>query len=356
VPDAPRRKDQTDPMLPPPRRPRRGPRAATAAVRPRRLPTLLLLAVLAAGGPVAPPLARPAAGAPLAQPAPTDQADCEVPDTAPAPRPAVTIGVASPVAGRATPVAAEATPDADAVLAAELTAVARALAACLSEGEAETVAALATENYLGQLYGGGEPLPRDDYLALAPDLDPVPTIVRSLRDAERDGDEATAEVLSVVGRQLLRSRWTFVQAPAAERRRGRVAWRVEAEQPLPFDPPADASPLDVAIEEYAFGLTETTVDGPTVTIAGRNGGAEDHEILVLRFTGDATVADLLRQPGPGLPRGVAYVGQATVPAGDRAELVLVDLAPGDYTIVCLFPTPRGTPHLALGMEATFTVG
>jgi hypothetical protein len=78
-------------------------------------------------------------------------------------------------------------------------------------------------------------------------------------------------------------------------------------------------------------------------------------MLVLRFADGVTSADLLRQPGPGLPRGVSYVGQATVPAGGRAELVLVDLAPGDYAIVCLFPTPRGTPHLALGMEATFTV-
>src|SRR3712207_1318290 len=80
-----------------------------------------------------------------------------------------------------------------------------------------------------------------------------------------------------------------------------------------------------------------------------------HELLVLRFEDGVTTDDLLRQPGPGLPEGVAYVGQVTVPAGEQAELVLVDLEHGDYTIVCLFLTPRGTPHVALGMAATFTV-
>jgi plastocyanin len=243
-----------------------------------------------------------------------------------------------------------------AALTAELSAVAGTLAACLSDGEARTVALLATEDYLGQLYGGGVPLPREEYLALAADLDPVPTLVRSVRDVERtDDDEATAEVVSVVGNQLLRSRWTFVQAPPSERDDRRTTWRVDAETPLPIDPPAEAAKLEITIEEYAFGPTASTVEGPTLSLAGRNAGAEEHELLVLRLDDGATTADLLREPGPGLPDGVAYVGQVTVPPGDRAEMLLVDLEPGDYAIVCLFPTDRSIPHLALGMEATLTV-
>jgi hypothetical protein len=34
---------------------------------------------------------------------------------------------------------------------------------------------------------------------------------------------------------------------------------------------------------------------------------------------------------------------------------LVNLEPGDYTLICFFPSPDGTPHAALGMVATFTV-
>ncbi len=40
---------------------------------------------------------------------------------------------------------------------------------------------------------------------------------------------------------------------------------------------------------------------------------------------------------------------------EKGELVLVDLEPGQYTIVCLFPDSEGIPHLAQGMAATFTV-
>lgn len=254
--------------------------------------------------------------------------------------------VASP-----TPAANAAAPLAD-----ELTAVARALAACLSDGEAETVALLATENYLGQLYGGGEPLAREDYLALADQLDAVATEIRAVRDVEQESDgRASAEVVSVVGRQLLQSRWEFVQIPADERVDGETGWQVDAEALEADVAPADAEELEVALEDYAIGVAEETVEGPVVTLQGRNAGAEDHEMLVLRFEDEMTATDLLRQPGPGLPGGVTYIGQATVPAGEEAEMTLVDLEPGSYTIVCLLPTPRGTPHLALGMAADFTV-
>jgi uncharacterized cupredoxin-like copper-binding protein len=52
---------------------------------------------------------------------------------------------------------------------------------------------------------------------------------------------------------------------------------------------------------------------------------------------------------------VTYIGAATTTAGNEGQLVLVDLDPGEYTIVCLFPDPEGIPYLAQGMEATFTV-
>lgn len=302
-----------------------------------------------------------------AQPA----ADCAVPEaqaavaaptataaTSPAPVIIAPVrrGVSTPVAEirpAATPVA---TADPLAPLTAELTEVTYALAACLSEGEAELVATLATERYLGQLYGGDQPLPRDDYLALAAELDPVPTEIRAVTDVATDGDDrATAAVTSVVGRQLLVSRWTYRRAPDAEREGDQSRWQVEREEPLPFDPPAGAPELAITIADYSFSLDETTVTGPAVVLSGRNSAEQDHELLVLRLDDGLTTQDLLRGTGPGLPDGVAYIGQATVPVAERVDLVLVDLEPGAYTVVCFFLTPDGIPHLALGMEAAFTV-
>lgn len=323
---------------------------------------LTLLAAIALAGSAASPLPVSAAqsDAPAA---------CEVPVATAAATPAAR-SASRPDAGTpppnvivirpgaiSTPVApANATASAAATLADELTSVARALAACFSEGDAETVAMLATENYLGQLYGGGVPLAREDYLALADQLDSVETEIRAVRDVEQESAErASAEVISVVGRQLLQSRWEFVQTAEDERPRGRVRWQVDAEVLATVEPPADSTELEVAIEDYAIGVAEETVEGPVITLEGRNVGAEDHEMLVLRFEDEMTATDLLRQPGPGLPGGVTYIGQVTVPAGERAAMTLVDLEEGDYTIVCLLPTPRGTPHLALGMVADFTV-
>ena len=63
----------------------------------------------------------------------------------------------------------------------ELTAVAESLAACLSEGDAETVTELAAERYLGQLFGSSVPFSRDDYVAIASELTPIPTRIMSRR-------------------------------------------------------------------------------------------------------------------------------------------------------------------------------
>ena len=79
-------------------------------------------------------------------------------------------------------------------------------------------------------------------------------------------------------------------------------------------------------------------------------------MLVLRLAPGYTTADLLRATGPDLPPEVTFVGERPVPAGEQADLVLVDLEPGAYTLVCLFTDAQGVPHLAQGMEAAFTVG
>ena len=287
-------------------------------------------------------------------------AECAVPAEATPSPPTPVPPTPTPVAySDATPAATPVpppppTPDPQAVLADELEAVAAALAACLTGGEAEGVVALATDRYLGQLFGGGEPLPAAAYRAVAPELDVVPVRIVSFRDARRSGAGAEAEVVSVVGNQLLRGRWRFVQAPPSERDPGRTGWRVDAEAPLEVEPPPGATPLEVTLQEYAIGI-EPTVAGTDVVLRGANLGAEDHEMLVLRFDDGLTTGDLLRATGPGLPEGIAYVGQATVPAGDEAELVLTDLEPGTYTVVCLLPTAQGVPHLALGMAASFEV-
>jgi plastocyanin len=247
------------------------------------------------------------------------------------------------------------TPDPQTILETELLATARALAACLSDGPPETVADLATEDYLGQLYAGGEPLAIEDYLLLAPDLNPIPVRILDVTDAAERGGDATAEVVSVVGNQLLTEEWRFTTDEVSGRSGAASRWRVAAATTLRTEPPPGAADLDLTLAEYSISIEPSTPAGSDVVLRGTNAGAEDHEMLVLRFDSGFTITDLLRTTGPALPDEARWIGQVVVPAGETADLILTDLDPGTYTIVCLLPTVRGTPHLALGMAATFTV-
>jgi uncharacterized cupredoxin-like copper-binding protein len=262
---------------------------------------------------------------------------------------------ATPVSAiAATPV--QPAPDPAALLSEELTAVAESLAACLSAGDAETVTELAAERYLGQLFGSSVPFSKDEYVAIASQLRPIPTRIMSVEDVTPSGDDrATAVVTQVVGHQLLRATWTFEPAPDGERRARESMWRLAGERQMAVSAPPGAAPIDVEIGDRSFTLDTKTVSGPDVVLSGANISDEDHEMLVLRLASGYTTADLLRASGPDLPREVTFIGAATVTAGDEGDLVLVDLDPGDYTLVCLFPDPEGIPHLAQGMEATFTV-
>ena len=329
------------------------------AVRVTSLALLLALTVTAA--PASSPMASAATCAiPMAAADARATPSQEAPPTA-GPAGADIIQVEGELERAATPAAAAspvAAPAADplATLTTELTAAAEALAACLSAGEAQTVTELAGERYLGQLFGGSVPLPADEYIAIAEQLTPIPTRIISLTEVARPADDrAVAMVTHVVGNQLMLAEWTFEQAPRGERAAGESRWRLAGERQRPAPAPRDAAVIDVEIGDRSFTLDETTVQGPDVVLRGSNDSDEDHEMLVLRLAPGYTTTDLLRATGPDLPAEATFIGELPVPAGDAGDLVLVDLEPGAYTLVCLFPDAQGTPHLVQGMEAVFTV-
>jgi hypothetical protein len=284
-----------------------------------------------------------------------------------------------------------------AALDADLDLLVRALAACLSTGQHQTVAQLATGRYLGVLAGTGGVLTPEIYVALAQDLPTVPVTIRAIGDLQLVADdEATADVVYVVANQLVHGRWTFVRVPqeesenpsdaatAGEAHRpegtrdprpiaaataraestvatpaaGATRWLIDGETPLPAALPPGATRLEVGLDEYEIDPARTRVDANAagLVLAARNRGERDHELLVLRLEGEAEPEALLYQPGPRLPDGFTFAGQATVPAGATAELILVDLAPGRYALVSLLPDENGVPDLAQGMEAELRVG
>lgn len=257
----------------------------------------------------------------------------------------------------ATPIAAQSSPEgAQEELATALTAVSESLAACLSAGDARTVTELAGARYLGQLFGASVPLSPEEYIATAATLRPIPSRVVSVTDVTQvSDDQATAIVTEVVAHQVLRSQRTFERVARTGRATGSKGWQVVSEQRLPVEAPNRAAELSVELSNLQFALEPTTAKGPDVVLLGTNTATQDHEMLVLKLQDGFTTADLLRSSGPDLPEQATFIGEITVRSGHEQEMVLVDLDPGKYTLVCLFPDEEGTPHLALGMEATFTV-
>lgn len=310
--------------------------------------------------------AQPGGGTPDAAQRPRPAGVCAVPD--PAARPPSDDGTGGDPGAFA---AAEATPDPDVLaLQTDIERVVDALAACLSAGQYETVAELATDRYLGVLAGTGGVLTDDAYIALVQSLPVVPVTIRAIADVRREGtNTAGADVVYVVANQLVHGRWTFVHpvdpnpgsaadtTPAAGAAPTGERWLVDGEQPLPVAPPPDATRIAVELDEYEIDLERTEVDaaGGDVVLAVRNAGEREHELLVLRLAGETEPSDLLRSPGPSLPAGFTFVGQVTLPPDTQAELILVGLEPGRYALVSLLPDESGAPGLERGMEAEMLV-
>ncbi|MGH2560771.1 MAG: hypothetical protein ACRDJH_17035 [Thermomicrobiales bacterium] len=277
---------------------------------------------------------------------------CAVASSGESATPAIARPVGTPAASSAPGVPA------DEETAAEIERQARAIAACLTAGDWETVTQLVTGNYLGETYTGGGRLSRAQFLDLAASLSVIPVQIVAVSEVRALPGGANADVLYIFGNQLIHARWDFsfvsptAATPVAE---GASLYQLDAERALAVAPPADATAINVELREYDVNLDVKEVSGTAVVLQGENGGEEEHELLVVRLGGGTRTDDLLTTPGPGLPEGIDFAGQVTIPAGERAELVLVDLEPGAYGIVCLLPDGEGIPHLALGERERFVV-
>ena len=133
------------------------------------------------------------------------------------------------------------------------------------------------------------------------------------------------------------------------------SWLATGVAALPVEIPDDANVTRVNVDEYRYDPKSLRVNGPNIVISVTNEGDLDHEVLVLQLDDGVTTDKLLSEPGSALPLGFRVIGQLTIPAGERGQLVLINMKRGEYTLVDLLPDSNGTPHLARGMKATLTI-
>lgn len=112
--------------------------------------------------------------------------------------------------------------------------------------------------------------------------------------------------------------------------------------------------------EYHFDLPAEVVAGPTrLTI--RNEGSEPHHAQVFRLDDGATVDHLAAALADGGPpaaeeHGTFLGGTGLVSPGEESRAdALIDLAPGQYALICFVDDPAGVPHVAHGMLQPFSV-
>ncbi|HQY30740.1 MAG TPA: cupredoxin domain-containing protein [Thermomicrobiales bacterium] len=232
-----------------------------------------------------------------------------------------------------------------------LSAVVQASAACQTDGDWQTYASLVTENYLGEVYGGGGLLERADFLALTNGLPIVMVRYRGLDDVKtiREG-EVRANVRTIVGNQLV-----FEQVTFREEKKGNGVWQIDSTTPLTPKPPSDHDKIEVTITGNHYVPDKLTASPGNVAVHIINQDKTAHEFLLLELATGATVGTILISPGGALPDGISLMAQLTVPAQTDGMLVLVNMKPGTYAIVDLLPNEQGLPWLASGMQATLTI-
>lgn len=116
--------------------------------------------------------------------------------------------------------------------------------------------------------------------------------------------------------------------------------------------------LTVRLVDFGYVFPSEIKPGPQVWEVV-NDGPQPHEMLLMRVVDGVTVeqalASLAEETPTGPPLAIPVGGVQGLQAGLSNYLDL-DLAPGNYIVVCHIPDPAtGQPHLALGMISVFTV-
>jgi uncharacterized cupredoxin-like copper-binding protein len=126
---------------------------------------------------------------------------------------------------------------------------------------------------------------------------------------------------------------------------------------------ATATPVSTAANPITVTATDFKLDMPATIPSGAvslklvNTGKELHQAQIIRLDQGKTVADLeaaMKHEGPP-PPWLRFVGGPNGIAPGQEATSMASLAPGNYALICLIPSPDGVPHLMKGMIQPFEV-
>jgi hypothetical protein len=114
--------------------------------------------------------------------------------------------------------------------------------------------------------------------------------------------------------------------------------------------------VSVMAHDFSYMAPDTIPAGVT-TFKLENNGTTFHHLIVARLDSGKTVADLqaaLKKPGPP-PAWMVMVGGPNAPDPGATSNATIELAAGNYVLLCAVDVPGGVPHFAKGMIKGLTV-
>jgi len=175
---------------------------------------------------------------------------------------------------------------------------------------------------------------------------PVSNVVVSNVQVQVDG-RVSADVTTQLGSFLGHERSFFVPGDDG-------IYRLDSSPDLPVDVPEGATMIDGEMADYEFILSQASAPAGDIAFNVTNTGEYPHELMVLMLPEGIMVEDVFADES--LFAHVQSVGFTfAMPGAAASPLVMVDLQPGTYTLVCFVDVPEGIPHVMRGMIAEFEV-
>lgn len=120
----------------------------------------------------------------------------------------------------------------------------------------------------------------------------------------------------------------------------------------------ETGPRDLMVNAFNFAYrSPDTIPAGLTRIRMQNSGPDQHHVTLVRLEVGRTIRDLLAriEANEYNPSWVTYVGGPEPgPIGEETNAIM-DLAPGNYVLLCFISGEDGIRHLAKGMVRALTV-
>lgn len=122
-------------------------------------------------------------------------------------------------------------------------------------------------------------------------------------------------------------------------------------------PRTDGSAVVFVAHDYGFAGPDRIPAGVT-TMQVVNKGQDLHHIQLLKLLQGKTAEDFRAAVSANparLPNWIQFVGGPNAILPDSESVATMNLAEGEYLLICLIPNKDGVPHMVLGMQKPLSV-